>query len=61
MDRRWAVALVSLIALAGCSTIPIPPTYTQAELAQRCSRTGGWWHAERADSPISGYCEYRGG
>lgn len=60
--NAWATIVgLSLIALAGCSTVPIPPTYTQDELAQTCFRTRGWWHAERPDSPFGGYCEYRGG
>src|SRR5262252_2279943 len=31
-------------ALAGCSTEPIPPPYTQDELKDQCERHGGRWH-----------------
>jgi hypothetical protein len=54
---RWILA--AALALAGCSRVPVPPAYTQEELATRCWRTGGWWRAERPDSLISGHCEYR--
>jgi len=37
---------------------PIPPAYTQDELAERCVRTGGWWHGVPPDSLFSGFCEY---
>jgi hypothetical protein len=39
---------------SGCAGV-IPPTYTQAELAQRCQQTGGWWHP---DDLMGGNCEY---
>jgi len=55
---RWTI-LAAALALAGCSGVPVPPAYTQEELATRCWRTGGWWRAERPDSLISGHCEYR--
>ena len=53
---RSALFLLSLgIALAsGCSSIPIPPTYTQEELRHRCERRGGWW---RPDNLMGGLCE----
>ena len=63
MPRRAAVALLSLLALAGCATgqAPIPPAYTQEELAERCARTGGWWRPSGPHSLFSGHCEYGGG
>jgi hypothetical protein len=39
-----------------CSTVPIPPTYTQAELKAICERRGGWWHD---DDLMGGFCEYQ--
>jgi len=58
-----AVALLSLLALAGCATgqAPIPPAYTQDELGERCARTGGWWRPSSPHSLFSGHCEYGGG
>ncbi len=41
--------------LAACSTVPYPPTYTEAELKAICERRGGWWRGEL----IAGYCEYQ--
>jgi hypothetical protein len=41
---------------AACSTVPIPPTYTEAELKAMCERRGGWWRG----SLIPGYCEFQG-
>jgi hypothetical protein len=63
MSRRAAVALLSLLALAGCATgqAPIPPAYTQDELGERCARTGGWWRPSSPHSLFSGHCEYGGG
>jgi acyl-CoA synthetase (AMP-forming)/AMP-acid ligase II len=53
-------ATVTLIAaaalLAGCTMVPLPPTYSQDELRVICERNGGWWHP---DGPIGGYCEYQ--
>ena len=44
-----------LLGLAsGCSSVPIPPTYTQDELKQRCERVGGWW---RPSTLMGGFCE----
>lgn len=40
---------------AACSTVPIPPTYTEAELKATCERRGGWWRG----GLIPGYCEYQ--
>ena len=52
-------AVLSVLALlTGCAGTPIPPAYTQEELAERCARTGGWWHPVPPDSLFSGYCEY---
>ena len=42
-------------ALTGCSSVPIPPTYTQEELKARCERQGsGVWHQ---DDLMGGFCE----
>ncbi len=40
--------------LAACSTVPIPPTYTQEELKAICQRHGGAWHD---DDLMGGFCE----
>ena len=58
--RRHAWCVVPMaMALTACATgPPIPPAYTQEELAARCSRTGGWWHGVEPDSLFSGFCEY---
>lgn len=63
VPRREAVALLSLLALAGCAAgqAPIPPAYTQEELGERCARTGGWWRPSSPHSLFSGHCEYGGG
>ena len=37
---RWTI-LAAALARAGCSGVPVPPAYTQEELATRCWRTGG--------------------
>ena len=62
-ERRYPGCVVRAFALAialgfvsGCAGM-IPPTYTQAELAQRCQHTGGWWHP---DDLMGGNCEYEG-
>jgi hypothetical protein len=52
-----AFALAMALGLASGCAGAIPPTYTQAELAQRCQRTGGWWHP---DDLMGGNCEYEG-
>jgi hypothetical protein len=51
--RAFALA-VALGLASGCAGA-IPPTYSQAELAQRCQQTGGWW---RPDDLMGGNCEY---
>lgn len=57
-DWTMRLILVTLVAvLAGCGTVPIPPTYTQQELKQRCERLGGWWHEGFL---TDGFCEYPG-
>ncbi|MGH7368664.1 MAG: hypothetical protein ACREK9_19845 [Candidatus Rokuibacteriota bacterium] len=48
--------MVAAAILVGCSRVPIPPTYTQAELGMICERNGGWWHP---DGLVGGYCEYQ--
>jgi len=46
---------ISFLTLAGCSSVPIPPTSTQEELKARCERQGsGWWHP---DELTGGFCE----
>ena len=55
---RWTI-LAAALALAACGGVPVPPAYTQEELAERCVRTGGWWHWVEPDSLFSGFCEYQ--
>jgi len=44
-----------LAVLAGCSSVPIPPTYTPEELKAQCERQGsGVWHP---DDLMGGFCE----
>ncbi|HET8835795.1 MAG TPA: hypothetical protein VFN08_13780 [Gemmatimonadales bacterium] len=51
---------MAALTLAACATgPPVPPAYTQEELAERCMRTGGWWHGVAPDSLFSGFCEYQ--
>ena len=52
---RFTVWVAMVCALAGCAGSPNAPTYTQAELAERCWRTNGWW---RPDNLVGGFCEY---
>ena len=52
-------ALLGMLVLTACSGVPVPPAYTQEELAARCARTGGWWKESRSYSLVSGHCEYR--
>lgn len=61
LTRLRAVAWgVAALTLAACATgPPVPPAYTQEELAERCVRTGGWWHGVEPDSLFSGFCEYQ--
>ena len=59
---RWILTGVLLGAamcgmVAGCSGVPIPPTYTQAELRAICERRGGWWHDDNLWG--RGFCEYQ--
>jgi hypothetical protein len=54
--RAFAFALAIGLA-SGCAGI-FPPTYSQAELGQRCQKTGGWWHP---NDLIGGDCEYESG
>jgi hypothetical protein len=49
------LVLAAMMWIAGCSTVPIPPTYTVDELAAYCVRDGGVWRAHVAD----GYCEHQ--
>ncbi len=58
MCARAALVAVALILLARCTSVPIPPTYTQDELKAICERHGGWWHP---DSLAGGHCEYQFG
>ncbi len=57
METRVAVALWTLLSLAGCATgqAPIPPTYTQDELRAECDRHHGWW---RPGGVREGFCEF---
>lgn len=52
----WSLVVVAATLLAGCSSVPIPPTYTQDELKAICERHGGWWHP---DELVGGFCEYQ--
>ena len=49
------LALGVAALVAGCSAVPLPSTYTPAELELTCHRTGGWWRGDL----IAGYCEYQ--
>lgn len=51
---RAALVVVAVTILVGCSSVPIPPTYTQDELKAICERHGGWWHP---DELVGGFCE----
>jgi len=51
---RAAALAVGLGLAAGCAGA-IPPALSQAELAQRCQQTGGWW---RPNDLLGGNCEY---
>jgi hypothetical protein len=57
---RCSVVVIGLTAiclpLAGCGSVPIPPTYTEGELRAICERRGGWWRENRL---TEGYCEYQ--
>ena len=52
--RRLVIGLVAALLL-GCSSTPIPPTYTEEELRQKCERQRGWW---KPDQLRGGFCEY---
>ena len=57
----WSRAVLLGLAvtiLAGCNSVPIPPTYTQDELKAICERRNhGWWHP---DGLVGGFCDYGG-
>ena len=55
--KRARLVVLMGILLAGCSSVAIPPAYTQAELKAECDRRRGWW---RPDDLIGGYCDFRG-
>jgi hypothetical protein len=62
-ERRYSWHVIRVFALAvvlglvsACAGMT-PPTYTQADLAQRCQHNGGWWHP---DNLMGGDCEYQG-
>jgi hypothetical protein len=55
MTVACGLAVIAM-ALTGCATAPIPPTYTQDELKAICERHNGWWHPHPNDL-IEGYCE----
>jgi outer membrane lipoprotein SlyB len=57
MTRRAAVALLTVLALAGCATgqAPVSPAYTQDELRAQCERHRGWW---RPGGVRDGFCEF---
>jgi hypothetical protein len=57
MWSRAALVAVAMTIFIGCSSVPIPPTYTQEELGAECERHRGWW---RADDLVGGYCDFRG-
>ena len=46
--------MLALAILVGCSSVPLPPTYTQGELKAIRERHGGWWHP---DELVGGFCE----
>jgi hypothetical protein len=55
----WSRAVLLGLAvtiLAGCNSVPIPPTYTQDELKAICERNNGWSHT---DDLIGGDCVRR--
>jgi uncharacterized protein YceK len=56
LTSRVLLLVIAVTILAGCSSVPIPPTYTQDELKAICERHGGWWHP---DDLGGGYCEHR--
>lgn len=54
---RAALVVVAVTLLAGCSSVPIPATYTQDELKAICQRHSGHW---QPDGLSGGFCEFRG-
>jgi hypothetical protein len=46
--------VLALAILAGCSSAPLPPAYTQGELKAICEPHEGWWHL---DELVGGFCE----
>lgn len=54
--NRAALVAVAVGLLVGCSSVPIPPTYTQDELREICERKMWWWHP---NGIRGGYCEKR--
>jgi hypothetical protein len=38
--------VVAATILAGCGSVPVPPTYTQGELKAECERHMWWWHPD---------------
>jgi hypothetical protein len=52
--RAFALAVMLGLASGCAGAVPL----TQADLAQRCQQTGGWWHP---DDLMGGYCEYQSG
>jgi hypothetical protein len=53
---RTALLVLANTILAGCSSVAIPPTFTQDGLKAECDRHGGWW---RPDDLLGGYCDFR--
>ncbi len=51
------IALGACALLTACSTVPIQPPYTQAELKAICERRGGWWHDDNLMG--RGFCEFQ--
>src|SRR5215470_10933387 len=47
---------VAVSLLVGCSSVSIPPTYTEDELKVICERHNGWWHP---DELVGGFCEQK--
>ena len=55
---RVALVVVAATILTGCSSVPIPPTYTQDELKAICQRNGGHW---QPDELTGGFCRMNSG
>ncbi len=59
LSRAIAVSVLlgsPYAVVAGCSSAPIQPAYTQPDLQVVCERQGGWW---RPDRLRDGFCEYQ--